>query len=584
MRSNRAAATILSATSLSAILVACAACDSSRVPGNGTVMVPMRDGVELATDLYFPDDEPAPYPVILVRTPYNKAFLENYGQYFSRSGYAVAIQDVRGRWGSGGEWEPFVHEGEDGYDTVEWLAAREWSTGKVGMAGGSYSGSAQFAAAVRRPPHLTTIVPSVTPAMPFRNLPYEGGALLLGWAIRWTDIVENARSGAELQRMLERSVSDDWTSALDHLPVIDLDRSVVGSDVSYWRAWVRHNTDDGYWQSVHYLDELASVDIPVLLQSGWFDGGTRGTRLAFERLRDGNNDNVWMIVGPWVHSDRGTRYVEGIDMGAGAEMDLMALYRRWFDHWLKGDDNGIAQEPRVRLYLMGANRWLNGEQYPLPEVTPERFYLIPGDDGGAGGLRREPAPAGYPHSEYAYDPGDPTPSFYAYAKRGALLDYARQTRDRGDLLVFETPPLTEEMHVAGPLSVTLYASSSAVDTDWVATLYAITETGVPRFIGVTFGVLRAQFRNSMAEPDPIEPGRVYAYDLDLGHTAATIQKGQRLRLEIASAAFPEYSRNLNTGEPSELGTEFLVAHQRVYHDANHASFLQLPVLSNRERR
>ncbi len=547
-------------------------------------MVPMRDGVELATDLYFPDGQPGPYPVILIRTPYNKAFLEGYGRYYSRWGYAVAIQDVRGRWGSSGDWEPFVHEGDDGYDAIEWLAGREWSTGKVGMAGGSYSGSAQFAAAVRRPPHLTTIVPSVTPAMPFHNLPYDGGVLLLGWAIRWTDIVENARSGAELQRMLERSVSEDWTSALDHLPVIDLDKIVVGSTVPYWRAWVHHNTDDEYWRSVHYLDELASVEIPVLLQSGWFDGGTRGTRLAFERLRAGNNDDVWMIVGPWVHSDRGTRYVEGIDMGVEAEVDLMALYRRWFDHWLKGEDNGIKDEPHVRAYLMGANRWLTGEEYPLPDVSPERFYLIPGGDGGVGGLRRGQVAAGYPHSEYTYDPGDPTPSFYAYAKRRALLDYTRRTRDRGDLLAFETPPMDEALHIAGPLSVTLFASSSAVDTDWVATLYAITETDAPRFIGVTFGVLRARFRNSMAEPSPIEPGRIYAYKLDLGHTAVTIPEGQRLRLEIASAAFPEYSRNLNTGETSELGTDYSVAHQRVYHDAETASFLQLPVLSGREQR
>ncbi len=291
-----------------------------------------------------------------------------------------------------------------------------------------------------------------------------------------------------------------------------------------------------------------------------------------------------MIVGPWVHSDQGTRYVEGIDMGAEAEVDLMALYRRWFDHWLKGEDNGIQREPRVRLYLMGANRWLIGEDYPLPEVSMERFYLIPGSDGGVGGLRRGQVPSGYPYSEYLYDPGDPTPSFYAYAKRRALLDYERRTRDRDDLLVFETPPLEEAMHIAGPLSVTLFASSSAVDTDWMATLYAITETGAPRFIGVTFGVLRARFRKSMAEPRPIEPGHVYAYELDLGHTAVTIPEGQRLRLEIASAAFPEYSRNLNTGEPSELGTDYTVAHQRVYHDADLASFLQLPVLSGPKQR
>jgi len=548
-------------------------------PDNGTALVPMRDGVTLATDLYFPDSNVPPYPTVLIRTPYNKRWLEGYGTYYARSGFAVAIQDVRGRWESEGEWEPFVHEGADGYDTIEWLAAREWSTGKIGMVGGSYSGTVQFAAAIERPPHLVTIVPNVAAAMPFDNVPREGGVLALGWAIRWTDIVENARTGQELQAKVQASITQDWTRQLSGLPIVELDSAVVGRDIPYFNDWASHQPEDQYWNAMSYLSALDSIEIPVFLQSGWFDPGSRGARLAFEHLTKGVKRPIRLLLGPWPHGDQGTRYIDGVDMGAAAERDLMAEYRQWLDYWLTTDASDAPAEPGVEVYVMGANRWLSGHSYPLDGTSVKHLYLASGaSDSAVGGLEWDPPSEPDAFDRFTYDPGAPTPSFHAALKRGALAEYRQRISSGRDVLVYETPPLDQSLHLIGPIEATIYASSSAPDTDWVATLYGITESGEERVIGLTFGILRARYRESMMNPSPLQPGTVYPFVIDLGHTAVTIEPGERLRLEIASAAFPEFSRNLNTGGNNELGTEWVEAEQRVYRTSMQPSHVLLPII------
>jgi putative CocE/NonD family hydrolase len=552
-------------------------------PSVRTFMVPMRDGVRLATDVYFPSSDRERHPVILLRTPYNRAWLADYGRYYSGHGYAFVIQDVRGRFESGGEWEPFVHEGEDGYDTIEWLAGQEWSTGKVGMIGGSYSGSAQFAAAIEKPPHLVTIVPNITPAIPFDNLPYEGGVLLLGWAIRWVDIMENAHTGREFAARLQAATREDWSARLDRLPVADLDVAVAGKRTPYWRRWLEHSSLDGYWDAATYLDQLGDVDIPVFLQSGWFDGGTRGTKLAYRQLARGGNENLRMILGPWAHSDRGSRLLNGMDMGPEAEVDLFERYRRWFDRWLEGESTGQDDGPPVELYLMHSNRWLRGETYPLPGTRITRFCLSdPSDTSSAridGSLSASCSRDATAVDAYSYDPSKPTPSFYAHMKRGELTDYRSRMLSHDDALLYETPPLERPLHLAGPVEATIYASSSARDTDWSATLYGVAEDGQIYPIGLTFGMLRARYRESPTDPRLLEPGVVYEFPIDLGHTAVTLPAGHRLRLEIASSSFPEYSRNLNTGGDNELETRFIVADQRVYRGGEFPSHVSLPVVS-----
>lgn len=542
----------------------------------------MRDGVELATDLFFPEDFSPPYPVVLIRTPYNKDWLSGYGHYYARSGFAVAIQDVRGRWASEGDWEPFFHEGNDGFDAIEWLGTQKWSTGKVGMVGGSYSGTAQFAAAVRKPPHLVTIVPSVAPAMPFDNIPREGGALTLGWALRWTDIVENARTGKEFQTKLQQSIAKDWSEPLAGLPVMELDQAVVGREVEYFRDWARHAPDDDYWEPISYLALLDGLDIPVFLQSGWFDPGTRGARLAFEHLTRGNNRHVRLVIGPWAHSDRGTRDLNGIDMGAAAERDLMAEYRKWLEFWLKTDARDAPEAPGVELYLMGSNRWLDGGTYPLEETELRPLYLADGpSQDSSGRLEWEIPTAASAFDAFTYDPATPTPSFHAALKRDALDEYRTLVDAGTDVLAYETAPLDEPLDIVGPIEARLYASSSAKDTDWTATLYGLTPTGDVRVLGLTFGILRARFRDSVTTPSPLDPGTVYLFVVDMGHTAVTVNAGERLRLEIASAAFPEFSRNLNTGGENELDTVWVKARQRVHRSAERASHLLLPVITGR---
>jgi len=549
-------------------------------PGVETFFVPMRDGVRLATDLYFPGSGDPPYPVVLIRTPYNKSWMEGYGRFYAGAGFVAAIQDVRGRWASEGDWEPFVHEGDDGFDAIEWLGTREWSTGKVGMAGGSYSGTAQFAAAVRKPPHLVTIVPNVAPAMPFDNIPRDGGALALGWALRWTDIMENAKTGRDLQARVQRGIAEDWSGPLSGLPVVDLDRTVVGHAVPYFRDWARTAPGEEYWDPVSYLSALEDLRIPVFLQTGWFDPGTRGARLAFERLTArGENPHVRLVVGPWAHGDRGTRELNGVDMGAEAERDLMAEYRKWFDFWLRTDAADAPDAPGVELYVMGSNRWVGGDRYPLAETSYRPLYLEgPRGEDEDGALGWNPPAAADAFDTFTYDPGAPTPSFHAALKRGALGEYRARVQAGADVLAYESEPLDRPLDIVGPIQATLHASSSAKDTDWTATLYGLTDTGDVRVLGLTFGILRARFRESMTRPTLLEPGTVYPFVVDLGHTAVTINPGERLRLEIASAAFPEFSRNLNTGGHNELETEWIEARQRIYRSRGRASHLLLPVI------
>lgn len=574
---------LLARVTLILAVLSVSGCDTKpQSPANGTVIIPMRDGVGLATDLFFPENASPPYPVILIRTPYNKDWLASYGQYYTRFGFSVAIQDVRGRWASEGDWEPFVHEGNDGYDAIEWLGTRDWSTGKVGMVGASYSGTAQFAAAIQRPPHLVTIIPSVAPALPFANIPRDGGVPALGWALRWTDIVENARTGRDMQATLQQGIETDWSGPLAGLPVVELDQAVVGRAISYFRDWVRHPPGDDYWNPFSYLTKLEQLDIPVFIQSGWFDPGTRGARLAFEHLVRGGNRHVRLVLGPWVHGDRGTRYLNGMDMGAEAERDLMGEYRQWLEFWLATEARDAPDAPSAELYVMGSNRWLNGDSYPITGTVFRPLYLSGALREGAPGRLEWDKPVDTDAFDgFTYDPADPTPSFHAALKQGAVKDYKSRIDTGGDALAYESEPLHASLDIVGPIEANVYASSSGKDTDWTATLYALTETGEVRVLGLTFGILRARYRDSETVPSLMTPGTVYSFVIDMGHTAVTVQAGERLRLEIASAAFPEFSRNLNTGGANELDTHWVVAHQRVYRSAARASHLLLPVIERR---
>lgn len=269
---------------------------------DSNVGVPMRDGVELATDIYRPN-APGPHPVILVRTPYKKELGELQARFYTRRGYVFAVQDCRGRFASPGEWQPFVNEPRDGYDTIEWLARQPWSNGKVGMIGGSYLGWTQWWAAREHPPHLVTIIPNVSPPDPYYNFPYERGAFFLLGAIQWANILEKEATGDLSGRALVQIVSRDYQRLLRHLPVIDLDKRVLGKENAYWREWIAHPDRDEYWERLAFIDRLSDFEIPVYHQSGWFDGDSIGSKLNYQAMVSHGHRYQKLVLGPWGHTD-----------------------------------------------------------------------------------------------------------------------------------------------------------------------------------------------------------------------------------------------------------------------------------------
>ncbi len=574
------------------------------------VSVPMRDGVKLATDIYRPKAD-GRFPVILVRTPYKKEMDELQARFYARRGYVFAVQDCRGRFSSPGTWEPFIHEAADGYDAVEWLASQPWSTGKVGMIGASYLGWVQWWAARDRPPHLTTIIPNVSPPDPYFNIPYEYGAFFMFGAIWWADILESKATG-DISGEAFREVNEKkYGQLLRGLPVIDLDKKVLGKKNPYWRTWIAHPDNDDYWQPADFLDRLGGVDIPVFHQSGWFDGDGIGSKLNYLKMvADGHHEQK-LVLGPWGHTDTAMRRIGDRDFGENAIVDLQRDYLRWLDHWLKGTDNGIDKEPLVSIFVMGSNRWLHGDVYPLPETQMTRYYLVSGGHAntsrGDGRLSTDLPPADAPPDRYTYDPGDPTPypGFYVSPedRAGSKTDrnkdrdkdrkkeeatsveqkhqeeqayYGQVDSTRSDILVYDTPVLTQPLTFAGPLSAVLYASSSAKDTDWFMRVSEIDSTGV--VFQLTEGKIRARYRKSFSQPELLTPGSIEEYRLDLWQTGITIEPGQKLRIEVASASFPLFSRNLNTGGHNETEKDFVKADQVIYHEAGHPSYVLLPVL------
>jgi putative CocE/NonD family hydrolase len=558
------------------------------------VAVPMRDGVKLSTDVYRPEGD-GQVPVILIRTPYKKEVQELDGMYYARRGYAVAVQDVRGRFASPGAWEPFVHEPDDGYDAVEWLATRPWSTGKVGMIGGSYVGWVQWWAASRNPPHLVTIIPNVSPPDPFYNFPYDHGVFFQWGAIWWADVLATDAtadiSGAALEKTLEREYGD----LLRPLPVIDMDKKVLGKENPFWRTWINHPTDDDYWARIRFSDKLSNVRIPVFHQSGWFDGDGIGSKLNYLAMAKHGHPYQKLVLGPWGHTDKATRSHDGHDFGPEATPDLGRAYLRWFDKWLKGVDNGIDREPLVSLFVMNSNTWAHGSAYPLPETKFEKWYLSSGGKAnsskGDGKLTRDPPAADNPPDKYTYDPGDPTPDsrFFEAPKdkdgkpmpkaekaKRQKAHHADMTSSRKDVLVYTTEPFKEEYTFAGPVSAVLYAASSAKDTDWHVRLVEVNQKG--ELFLLSTGKVRARFRKSMSKPELIEPGKVYEYQIDVWQTGLTVKPGSRLRVEVMSAAFPLFSRNLNTGGHNEKETKFVSADQTIYHSKEYPSHVVLPAL------
>jgi hypothetical protein len=536
--------------------------------------VPMRDRTELSADVYRPKAE-GRFPVILNRTPYTKTSSSNFkiAQYFVSHGYVVVFMDVRGRGDSDGVFEPYRNDGQDGYDAIEWCAAQEWSTGKVGTLGGSYNGAIQWLTAVKQPPHLATMIVLASPSDPFVEWP-TGQPLPVD--ISWYHFT----AGHVLQNM----EAVDWKKLYEHLPLITMDEA-MGRPNRFWKDEVQHAQLDGWWEYKRYQNKYDRVRVPVLNISGWYDDEQVGTPLNFIGVTaKGPTAEVRrsqrLLIGPWPHAINSSTKLGQIDFGPTAVIDMNAYWLRWFDYWLKGIDNGVSQEAAVRIFVMAGNGWRDENEWPIARTQWTKYYLhsngkantLSGD-----GTLSKTTPANEPADNYSYDPAKPV-SFItdaSFAQIGGPDDY-RTVEERADVLVYTSDALTDDMEVCGPLRVHLAAASSARDTDFMAKLIDVWPNGFAQRLND--GMVRARFRQGMAKPSLIEPGRVYDYDLDLWNTCQLYRQGHRLRIEISSSAFPKYDRNLNTGDALGQTTRMQVAEQKIFHDREHPTYVILPVV------
>jgi uncharacterized protein len=535
------------------------------------VRVKMRDGVELSADIYRPEAE-GRFPVILNRTPYTKTGSVKTARFFVERGYVFVAMDVRGRGDSDGEFIPYRNDGQDGYDAVEWCAAQPWSTAKVGTIGGSYNGRIQWLTAVLQPPHLTTMIAMVTPSDTFVEWP-TGTHLPMD--ISWYHFT----AGHVLQNM----EAVDWPKIHKHLPLYTMDEA-VGRPSRYWKDDLDHPQLDAYWEAIRYQNKFDRVKVPVLHISGWYDDEQIGTPLNFIGMTtkgpEGVRKKQKMLMGPWPHAINSTSKLADVDFGPSGTIDLNGYFQRWFECWLKDKDTGILSEPPVRIFVMGENAWTDENEWPIGRTRWTKYYIhslgransLFGD-----GTLTMTLPAAEPADSYTSDPEHPVPFITepSFAQIGSAEDY-RPVERRDDVLVYTSEPLAGDLTVCGPIKVELYASSTAKDTDFMGMLIDVWPEGyAQRLID---GMVRARYRDGMDKASLIEPGKVYAYTLDLWNTCQTFKKGHRIRLQIASSAFPKYDRNAQTGDNLAKATELQKAEQRIYHDKNHPSRILLPVV------
>lgn len=534
------------------------------------VRVPMRDGVTLSADVYRPAGA-GKVPVILVRTPYDNGTAANVaaGKKWAARGYAYVVQDVRGRGESGGEFYPLVTEANDGYDSIEWLAQQPWSNGRVGMMGGSYLGWVQVYAAGLKPPSLKTIIPIVTPPDPDRNFPMAFGAY--GPAgLSWLAAV----SGKTMQDISEHDLRGVYSS----LPLYEADQ-LLGRTIKAWRDWFDHPLADDYWKAQQYQAALKASTIPMFHVSGWYDDVLVGTTENFVNLT--GNPNQFMLVGPWGHHVNYQRKFGAMDFGPRAIINIDSLYLRWFDRWLKEIPNGAERDAKVRVFRIGDGTWLSEDAWPLKRTRWVKFYLASGGKAnsrfGDGRLDSLP-PRGAPSDSYRADPMDPV-TFVTddnFSQIGGPDDY-RKVEERKDVLVYTSRPLARTTDVCGPLTVTLFAASSAKDADFATKVIAVRPDGLA--LRLNDGLVRARFRNGREREELLEPGKVERYQVDNWSTCIRFAPGWRIRLEVASHAFPKFDRNMQTGGPIGKESEGLVANQTVYHDRDRASYLLLPIVN-----
>ena len=587
-----------------------------------SVMVPMRDGVRLSTDLYFPDIEGEKLPVILIRTPYNKnRSREDNGRsrahMFASHGFVVAIQDSRGKHESEGIYTaPAGSEAQDGYDAVDWLAKQPWSNGKIGTAGCSYPAEVQAAQAPLRHPNLIAMIPQNGPMIGAANGRYrywsgfKGGVLDFAATLPWYHGAGSKYSlkppaglsddeVRAIRKFYDPNVSKapevDWEKIIWSLPTVDIMKK-VGAPPNDYVKLVTTDFGDPWWHDVMgYYDGTEKIDVAALHMTTWYDASSAETIFEFNYFRENAvsetaAENQFVIIAPTTHCgcERATEntIVGERDMG-DARMAYYDIYLKWFDYWLKGEENGITDMPKVQYYTMGSNEWNSADEWPLPETQYTTYYLH--SDGransrhGDGRLSTE-APEDEPVDSFVYDPGNPVPTLggprgTSYGSRAGAMDQAK-VEARNDVLVFTSPAFEEGIELTGPITAVFYVSSSAKDTDFTAKLIDVYPDGTA--YNIQGGIIRARYREGFTKKVFMEEGGVYKVQIDLDATSNFFKPGHKIRLQVSSSDFPLFERNLNTGGNNYDETEWVVANNSIHHSSEYPSHLVLPVIERTE--
>ncbi|MBV9304124.1 MAG: CocE/NonD family hydrolase [Acidobacteriaceae bacterium] len=539
------------------------------------VLIPMRGGIRLAADLFLPRGS-GPWPTLLLRTPYNRHSPGVRGyRMFTQRGYAVLVQDIRGRYESPGIFGSTQQQGQDGNDTINWIAQQAWSNRRVVMAGGSYLGIVQWWAAIQDNPHLFAISPVFSGDDEYLDRFYStGGALKLGHRLLW--MAENFAPPPQARR--------SFSSYIGHLPLRTSDVAATGFSLPLWRNALDHPSYDPYWKSLSIRERMNRVAVPVLSFGGWFDNYAESDLDAFSRLaRQGRVIETW--IGPWAHNP-GLKF-STVDFGPEAAIGLRTKQLEWFDRWVKTGPRsrvGGSGPPLLHLFVMGQNVWREEHEWPLARTQFTPIYLTSRGDAntasGDGGLRWEPVRKARA-DHFIYDPNNPVPT-----RGGAIcceptilrpgpLDQT-SIEGRRDILVYTSAPLMEDLEVTGPVHVVLYARTSANDTDFTAKLVDVQPSG--HALLVTDGIQRLRYRLSLAEPVFVKRNTPYQISIDAGVTSYMFAARHRIRLEISSSNFPRFDRNLNSTRPNAIETKTVVAQQTVYHEKGYPSAIILPVI------
>lgn len=546
------------------------------------VMVPMSDGIKLSTDVYLPENLPA--PTIVIRTPYGKNKNRSLCRKFAKNGYAVVIQDVRGRFGSEGNFYPFVDDSKDGSETIRWILKQSFCNGKLGTYGGSYLGTVQWALAPLVPElgamHMTVTSPN------YSEVIYQGGELHLMTVFSWSVVMGEHRTNTKVITKAAR-----LNKIMASLPLNMADDKAVGYNIGYFDDIIDTQPPDGkalkLMEQMDYEKNYAKISAPVISFAGWYDMFLGPQLKDYNRLVKEAKDKArdsYLVIGPWAHGPNGDGTVDyGKEAKGLNSLNKMAFRTAldWFGYHLKGENTGIDKWHKVKIFVMGENKWREENEWPLARTIYTKYYLHSGGNAntrnGDGTLNTE-MPEEEPPDKFDYDPLNPVPT-----KGGCNLGLSAgahnqaKIEDRKDVLVYTSAVLDKELEVTGPITATIYAESSAIDTDFSVKLVDVYPDGTP--VNIQDGIIRASYRDGdLRNPSPIEPGKVYEYKIDLWATSNLFKKGHRIRVEVSSSNFPRFNRNLNTFEPVSNAQRAVIAHQTVHHCSRYPSHITLPVI------